>query len=569
ALDKEVTSASNQIAMGMHSDKSDYYLDNIVFRGQYDNYVLVGNDKFDFSGQNSSSDYKTFDTPLNVPYGASATLYTARYSYFNSPVMGEGTINIYSGGERTYLGYSDKSYPDWSRYRGDVHVYPYKNLSSTNGFYGLVLMHRGKVVTPENAQADADEGKMNTCLTHSTLVLHNGATLAIEGSDKNRGARIGRLQMEEGSSLMGYYKSKDAANSYYLVGGTNDDALLAGRIAPASDNKKMLLGLIKEGTGTYRITGNTNLISGGVRVISGRVLFNNDAALAKNNKLSGSLGTPASATTAGLVVLQQGTAGGTGHIAAGVNLYGILQPGDDGTGQLAIADYASANALTLIVRPSARLEFQIASATDYDQLTVAGPVSYYNILQDYSESDMMPRLRIQLMADAQLNVGDEFVLFSANSKAAYNDVEWQFDVRYPKAYTWAVEQTTAADGTFRVTARVTSLEYGGQGEVEDSDIMPGEIVTDDGTFDLAAEQRETSTSLRSFADAIGQYIGTCVPVWKLNVDNDNDVRTRLIAGQYNAVVCENEMKFDATEPNRGQFSFGSGDQLIALANRHN
>ena len=569
ALDKEVTSASNQLALGMHSDKSDYYMDNIVFRGRYDNYVLVGDDKFDFSGQNSASEYKKFDTPLNVPYSASATIYTARYSYFNSPVMGEGIINIYSGGERTFLGNSDKSYPDWKMFRGDVHVYPYKSLSSANGFYGLVLMHNGKVITPEKAQEDADDGKMNTCLTHSTLVLHDGATLAIEGSDKNRGARIGRLQMEEGSSLMGYYKSKDAANSYYLIGGTNDDALLAGRIAPASDNKKMLLGLIKEGTGTYRITGNRNLISGGVRVVQGRVLFNNDAALAKSSKLSGSLGTPASATTSGLVVLQQGTAGGTGHIAAGVNLYGILQPGDDGIGQLAIADYASAKDLTLIVRPSARLEFQITSAEKYDRLDVQGPVSYYNIMQDYSESDMMPRLRIQLTADAKLNVDDEFVLFSANGKAAYNNVEWQFDVRYPKAYTWAVEQHTLADGTFRVVARVTSLDYNGQGEAEDSDVMPGDATTDDGTYDLAVEQRETSTTLRSFADAMGQYIGICVPVWKLNVDNDNDVRTRLIAGQFNAVVCENEMKFDATEPNRGQFSFGSGDQLIALANRHN
>ena len=568
-LNKDVETTGNKWGIGLHSDLSDYYMDNIVIQGNYDNYLYIANDTtIDFSGQNSSDAYKTFDKPLNIPSGKSVNLLTARYAYFNSPVMGEGTINIYGGGERAYLGYSDKSYPNWSSYSGDVHVYPYKKLSSSNGFYGLILMHKGKVMTPDNAQADADDGKLNNCLTHSTLVLHEGATLAIEGSDKNRGARIGRLMMEAGSNLMGYYKSKEAANSYYLIGGTNDDAVLAGRIAPASNNKKMLLGLIKEGNGTYRITGNTNLISGGVRVLRGRVLFNNDAAAAKEQKLSGSIGTPATATTASLVVLQQATVGGTGHISSSTNLYGILQPGDDGISHLAFADYVDGKDLTLIVRPSARLECQIASADNYDQIEVQGGVSYYNIMQDFSESDMMPRLRIQLTGDAQLAVGDEFTLFSAKTKTSYNNVPWQFDVRFPKAYTWEVEQQETEDG-FKVVARVTSLDYSGQGEKEDSDLMPGETTVDDGTFDLAAEQLETNTTLRSFAEAIQKFVGTCVPTWRINADNDSDPRTSIIAKQFNAVVCENEMKFDATEPNRGEFSYGSGDQLVNLANRHN
>ena len=35
------------------------------------------------------------------------------------------------------------------------------------------------------------------------------------------------------------------------------------------------------------------------------------------------------------------------------------------------------------------------------------------------------------------------------------------------------------------------------------------------------------------------------------------------------VVCENEMKFDAVEPNQGSFSFNDGDRLVNFANRHN
>ena len=91
------------------------------------------------------------------------------------------------------------------------------------------------------------------------------------------------------------------------------------------------------------------------------------------------------------------------------------------------------------------------------------------------------------------------------------------------------------------------------------------------TYELPdlAEEKEYYTTLREYADKNGTYIGTCVPVWKINVDNDKESRSSIIAKEYNMVVCENEMKFDAVEPSKGSFNFGDGDRLVNFAKRHN
>lgn len=555
------------LAMGFNSDNSDYLIDNIAVKDLYEDYVVVANDTvIDFGGQNSADAYKSYNGKLNVLAGAKATFYTARYSNFNPSVIGQGEVNIYSGGERTYLGEKDKAYPDWNGFTGDVHVYPHTKYSGSNGFYGLVLAVNGKTMNPERAQDEAADGRMNVTFRHSNVTLHKGATLTIDGSSSNRGACIGHLQTEAGSTLSGYYKSKDGVGNYYLIGGSDRDAVLAGRIAPNSDNKKMPLGLIKEGKGTYRITGNTNLISGGVRVLEGRVLFNNDAAAAQTGKLSGSTGTPADASTVGVNVMLGTSIGGTGSIATSTNVYGSVEPGDDGIGHLTIADYAANKSLKLIVRPMSTLQMQIASAADYDQLTVNGAVSYYNIQQDFATSERMPRLSIELLEGAELQVGDEFTLLTATGKESYGDVEWKFKVLYPMAYSWKVEQK-ATDSGFRVVARVTSLEYSGQGDANDDDNVLDEEEEDEVVLDLAAEQKNT-TPLRSFAESMSNYVGTCAPVYRLELWNENNARTKLIANQFNAVVAENEMKFDATEPNRDDFSYDSGDALIDFAEKH-
>lgn len=554
------------IAIGFNSDDSEYYIDDISVRyDEYEDYeVIDGTVTKDYAEQNTSKSYKTIDTPFRMLAGSHLILNTARYTYITSPIIGEGRIDINSGGERTYIGGADKMSPNWSNFKGDIHVYPNTSLSTSNGFYGLMWMHNGKTFSLDRLMTDLADGKANSTLLNSRLTLHNGATLGAESG--TRAMRIGHLETEEGSQIYGYIKETSGNNTYYIVGSSDDDATLAGRISPFKNNMTIELGLIKEGLGTYRITGNDNIINGGVRVLSGSVMFNNDATAAKTQKLSGALGTPASVEKAGLNIMKDGIAGGTGHIAATTNVYGILQPGDNSTGTLNVADYVNGQKVTLIVRPTGRIDCEINSVTDYDKVNVEGPVSYYNIDQEFSTSDQMPRLRIQLTKDADLHEGDEFVLLAAEGKESYQNVPWQFNIIYPKAYTWEVEQQETSTG-FRVVARVTSVIYSGQGDVEDVDDGPG-TADDEGNLNVETEKSD-KTPLRKYADNYGTHVGTCVPVWTINVDNSNDTRAALIAKEFNMVVCENEMKFENVEPNRNSFDYYHGDRLVNFAKRNN
>lgn len=564
-LNKDISPSGNILALGINHDDSDYYIDDVAVYGEWDEYVTVDKKvEVDFSKQNSASAYETHSQAYRFLEGGQLEMKTARYSYLTGKFIGEGRIDIYSGGERTYLGNSGKMAPDWSDFKGDVHIWPYKNLSSSNGFYGLVWMHNGKTYTPSTTSVEINNSVVNTCLLKSRVTLHSGAALATESG--KRGIRIGHLDTEEGSQIYGYMKESSGNDGYYIVGFSGDDGTLAGRISPMKDNMAMKVGIVKEGVGTYRITGNTNLLTGGVYVYRGAVMVNNDADKAKSGKLSGGIGHQSSASTTGAYVLKNGLLGGTGHIASQTDVYGTIAPGDNGIGTLAIADYAKGNPLKLILRPNARIDCEIASSTQYDRLVVDGSVQYMNIDQSLETSDKMPRLRIILAENAQLSVGDEFTLLQAKSRSSYQDVEWSMDVVYPDAYTWEVKEVEDAEG-YRVVAKVTSLENGGQGgEIEEED--PDAPSTDDGIFDLTEEKKDL-TPMRTYAKEIDGFIGVAVRGWNIPLNNDSDKQTALIAKEFNAVVCENEMKFDATEPSRNSFNFTDGDKLVNFAKRHN
>lgn len=199
-------------------------------------------------------------------------------------MVGKGTINLYAGGERTYLGNkaSKVYHPDWSLFSGALHIYPYKDVEQGAGFYGLIWQS-GKTFTPDNAAQNAADGNINGTLAGTHVVLHNGATMACESG--KRGLRIAHLDTEDGSTLYGYLKATANNDGYYMVGNDNTDGTLAGRIIPfGGSNLAVKVGLVKEGTGTYRITGNENLITGSVRVLQGTVMVNNDAMTWRSGK---------------------------------------------------------------------------------------------------------------------------------------------------------------------------------------------------------------------------------------------------------------------------------------------
>ncbi|WP_253866038.1 endo-1,4-beta-xylanase [Micromonospora sp. WMMA2032] len=72
---------------------------------------------------------------------------------------------------------------------------------------------------------------------------------------------------------------------------------------------------------------------------------------------------------------------------------------------------------------------------------------------------------------------------------------------------------------------------------------------------------QAASTLGAAAAQSGRYFGTAIAANRLN-----DSTYSTIAGrEFNMITAENEMKPDATQPQRGQFNFSSGDQIYNWA----
>ncbi|MBL6275057.1 endo-1,4-beta-xylanase [Micromonospora fiedleri] len=67
-----------------------------------------------------------------------------------------------------------------------------------------------------------------------------------------------------------------------------------------------------------------------------------------------------------------------------------------------------------------------------------------------------------------------------------------------------------------------------------------------------------STLGASAAEKGGRYFGAAVGTYKFN---DNTYMT-VLNREFNSLVAENEMKWDATEPQRGVFNYSAGDRIV-------
>lgn len=538
------------IRLGLHHNNTDYYIDNIRLAGEYDDYLTTEDGgTLDYCSANTSSSYRTIGDNIYVPEGTTVNVRTSRYSEWTGKVAGSGRLNIHAGGERSYIGTQSSkgaTWPDWSAMRGDIDVYPYKEVAAGCGFYGL-LMSSG-TFQPDNL----DASRCNEVFAGSRVTLHEGATMAVESG--TRGIRFGRLATEAGSTLDGYYK-KSSAKSYYVMGCDNTDATLAGRIYASNSGNSV--GLIKEGTGTYTITGNDNEIGAGIRLLGGTLLIDNDMAAAEAGKKSGATGNSGT-----LLAFKGTTLGGNGSIAAQTEAYGTISPGTDGTGRLTFADMTKADGGSLTLHPEANIVCVVKDATQSGSVDVRGTMAYNAKTQDFEDSEKTPRLTIALADGAALQVNDEVTLLTATKKEG---TAWAFRMRYPKAYTWVVEQREGADGSYNIVAKVTSLDYGGQGDVEDDNEDTGgtgEYPDDDWTEDMTDD-----TPLRTYTARLNKNIGVAVASYRYDCSRD-DGEAGLVGREFDLLVGENEMKFDATEPSQGVFNYGGADAVMWVADRN-
>lgn len=551
--------ASPCLRLGFNSENTDYYIDNISLIES--DFPVYADGTLNFSDPSStSSSYTSYSGSIAIPSSTELNVYTSRYTYWLSPMRGNGRLNIHSGGERSYIGDNKGNLPDWSRFQGDVHVYPWPevNPAVSAGFYGMILAHGGVKFDPGNPKGSIREGRFTTLLASNRVILHDGATMAGEDGNSARAHRIGHLTMEHGSRLMGYYKANKQKGVYYLVGSDGSDSELAGRIAAEGTSA---VGIVKEGDGTYAITGNDNRITGFVTVTGGKLLVSNDAESARENKLPGAVGI--GANTTGVIVYTGACLGGSGSISGTADIYGYLEPGDSKGNVLTFADYQNGNPIDLKLRPTSRVIFNIGGGAA-TRLDVTGQISYTNRDENYDESAATPVIELRLVDGAELRKGDSFTLISAAGKT---DGDWEFRVQYPKAYTWDVKEAAGEEG-YTVTATVTDENYSGQGDKNiDDDPLHGDEGNDAFIVDWTADY-DDATPLRDYAAMAGKSIGVAVNQYKYSITNGAEPKTMAVAGQFNLVEPENEMKIDFTEPSQGNFSLGSAWNLINFADKH-
>ncbi|MER7283748.1 endo-1,4-beta-xylanase, partial [Dactylosporangium sp. NPDC000244] len=66
-----------------------------------------------------------------------------------------------------------------------------------------------------------------------------------------------------------------------------------------------------------------------------------------------------------------------------------------------------------------------------------------------------------------------------------------------------------------------------------------------------------ASTLGAAAAQSGRYFGTAIAAGRLG----DSTYTTVAGREFNMITAENEMKPDATEPQRGQFNFSAGDQI--------
>ncbi|WOT39450.1 non-reducing end alpha-L-arabinofuranosidase family hydrolase [Streptomyces coeruleorubidus] len=91
-------------------------------------------------------------------------------------------------------------------------------------------------------------------------------------------------------------------------------------------------------------------------------------------------------------------------------------------------------------------------------------------------------------------------------------------------------------------------------------ITPGTAAGAPDTAQAGSPGTQAST-LGAQAAQSGRYFGTAVAAGRLG----DGTYTRILDREFNSVTAENEMKWDATERSRGQFTFGAADQIVNRA----
>ena len=95
----------------------------------------TGNDTLNYCVNNTSSSYKTIADNISIKTGDTVSVITSRYSEWTGKVTGKGTLNILSGGERTYIGTQKK--------KGSAQQHAYSTLEEAEEYVYFLKRYNG------------------------------------------------------------------------------------------------------------------------------------------------------------------------------------------------------------------------------------------------------------------------------------------------------------------------------------------------------------------------------------------------------------------------------------------
>jgi autotransporter-associated beta strand protein len=379
---------------------------------------------------NSDGSKYTFNKLVYIPAGRSGELFFNRYvNWENTSLSGDGELTIVVPGERVMF-----------KKTVDISGYTNRNIIIEGSTAYDVPDKLFVIETDSTYNYETDTGKEEK-FKYKTIQLRSGAGLATESSQTRRYV-IGEITADDEScALYGYYKSSTSPVIEYEIGGLNTDVVFKGVIRtitisnglPRTDNA---LGIIKVGTGTYKLTNGENFIGKGIDVKEGRIFISNPPDTRS--------GTGYARNRDAVIVYENGALGGTGRISGDVTVKGKLEPGEDGVGSLLIDDLKTVyDTLTVSTPKRYKLTFESTATAEMELATASGHDAV-----DVYEVAFGGKLAVKLASTYDLNAGDEFQLFKANNISGTFDA-----IELPNADTWTWDTSSLyADGKIKLTA---------------------------------------------------------------------------------------------------------------------